>query len=206
MDLANRILSKRAQGRPTLVAIDGRSAAGKSTLARQLAAALPGSVTFSVDDFHHPREHRYRQGEDSAQGYYDDAFDMAAIVELVLKPLRNGPYPAHCPPSTLDLVTNLPSTAPPIRILANAIVIFEGIFTLRRELNSYWDHRILVDIAAETCIQRALARDPGPAEAIDRKYRIRYEPAWLLYVEAEHPESNADIMIAASLFPSPPVR
>jgi uridine kinase len=195
MDLVSRILGKRAAGRPTLVAIDGRCAAGKSTLARQLAEELDTTVTFSIDDFHHPREYRYRQGEDSAQGYYEDAFDTAAIVELVLKPLRNGPYPAHCHPSSLDLTTNVPSTALPVTVPANAIVIFEGLFTLRPELNPYWDFRILIDVTPETSIARAQARDPGPAEVTERKYRLRYEPAWLLYVDAEHPESRADIVI-----------
>jgi uridine kinase len=92
------------------------------------------------------------------------------------------------------LATNLPSTAPPISIPAHAIVIFEGLFTLRPELNPYWDFRILIDIDPETAIARALVRAAGPNET-ERKYRLRYEPAWMIYVNAVHPESLADIVV-----------
>ncbi len=89
------ILQRRVSHRPLKVAIDGRCAAGKSTLAKQLAARIDcASVIFSIDNFHHPREHRYRQGENSARGYYEDAFDSAAVVESVLKPLSGNSFPA----------------------------------------------------------------------------------------------------------------
>jgi uridine kinase len=196
MDLVSRILAARVEGRPTLVAIDGRCAAGKSTLARELAAALHPSVIFSIDDFHHPREHRYRQGEDSALGYYEDAFDSTAIIESVLKPLSGNSFPTLCRPSSLDLATDLPSNAPAVLVNANAIVLFEGIFTLRRELDPYWDFRILTDVDPATSIARAQARDGGSPDRIERKYNLRYEPAWMLYVEREHPELRADMIVA----------
>ncbi len=78
---------------------------------------------------------------------------------------------------------------------AGAIVLFEGIFALRREFDSYWDFRIVIDVSPETSIARAIARDGGPPEEIERKYRLRYEPAWMLYVGLEHPKSKADLVI-----------
>jgi len=119
-----------------------------------------------VDDFHHPPEHRYRQGEYSARGYYEDAFDYPAVVDFLHGPA--GP----------------------------AILLFEGIFLFRRELNDYWDFRILVDIDAATSLSRALERDViGPADVTRRKYEERYEPAWQIYVDLEHPERKADVII-----------
>ena len=55
-----------------------------------------------------------------------------------------------------------------------------GVFVFRREINIYWDLRILLDVDAETSIARALQRDRGPIdgpEIIEKKYRLRYEPA-----------------------------
>ena len=50
----------------------------------------------SVDGFHHARAHRYRQGEYSASGYYEDAFNHAAVIECVLGPLSRDQFPVQC--------------------------------------------------------------------------------------------------------------
>ena len=69
-DLATRV-------RPgTRVGIDGRDAAGKTTLADVLAGILPGVVTrVRLDDFQRPAEQRV--------DYYRDASDLAAFAEAV---------------------------------------------------------------------------------------------------------------------------
>ncbi len=198
-ELARTILGRRVEGRPFKVAMDGRCGSGKSTLAEELAALLPGQevVRVSVDDFHHRREYRYRLGEDSARGYYEDAFDYGAVIEKLLAPLSETVFPVLCWAASLDLNADVPSSAPPIRMGANAILLFDGVFALRRELDSYWDLRILVNTDPETAIARAIARDAGAADpqSIEGKYRVRYEPAWLLYVSLENPQARADIVI-----------
>ena len=56
------------------VGVDGRDAAGKTSFARALAAAL-GATVVSIDDFHRPAEERVY--------YYRDAFDLAAFAAAV---------------------------------------------------------------------------------------------------------------------------
>ena len=87
--------------------------------------------------------------------------------------------------------------APPISVGANAVLLFDGVFLFRREIDSYWDLRILVEVDPETSIERAVRRDAGAdgREVIERKYRLRYEPAWLIYVEREHPERKANLIV-----------
>ena len=64
-----------------LVGIDGPDAAGKTTLADRLAAALPAPVTrLSVDDFLQPPAVRYRRGKESPEGFYRDSFDGEAFA------------------------------------------------------------------------------------------------------------------------------
>jgi uridine kinase len=59
------------------VGIDGRDAAGKTTLGDALARVLPPPVTrVLLDDFHRPAEERV--------DYYRDAFDLPAFVAAVV--------------------------------------------------------------------------------------------------------------------------
>src|SRR5438045_8514299 len=79
---------------PVRVAIDGRSAAGKTTLADELAEAIAQrrrpAIRASVDDFHRPAEERYIRGRLSPDGYYLDAFDYPAVRTALLLPLGHG--------------------------------------------------------------------------------------------------------------------
>ena len=203
-ELADTILARKHAARPLRVAIDGRCAAGKTLLADELAARIAAQqpelqvLRPSVDGFHHLRERRYAQGEFSAQGYYDDAYDYAAIVELLLKPLSRNAFPVHCRQVSSDVRRNMSVDAPPVLVGADAVLLFEGIFVLRDAINAYWDLRILVDVDAATSIERAVERDAGESglrDVIEKKYRLRYEPAWQIYVKQEKPSAKADVIV-----------
>jgi uridine kinase len=79
---------------PVRVAIDGPDAAGKTTLADELARALRergrSVIRASIDDWHLPREQRHRRGEASPKGYYEDSFDLPALKRALLGPLGPG--------------------------------------------------------------------------------------------------------------------
>src|SRR5437868_7802169 len=84
---------------PLRLAIDGIDAAGKTTLADELALLIEAQgrpvIRASIDGFHHPRCVRYRRGPDSPEGYYEDSFDYAALRTVLLDPLGpqgNGRY------------------------------------------------------------------------------------------------------------------
>ena len=209
--LVDDILVRKKASRPLRVGIDGRCASGKTTLADQLGSALAlrrpeiQILRPSVDGFHHTRERRYRQGEYSARGYYEDAYDYQAIIECILQPLSGEEFPVLCRQVAHDWRTDLPHDAPPVSVGANAVLLFEGVFVLRQEVDQYWDLRILVDVDAESSIARAIERDiterdsgmlgSREREIIERKYHLRYEPAWQIYVAEEHPELRADLIV-----------
>src|ERR1700733_12918500 len=92
-EMAQR-LGRLCLNRPVRVAIDGRTASGKTTLADELAALLVEQgrpvIRTSIDGFHRARVERYARGRHSAEGYYYDARDLAAVVALLLTPL--GPH------------------------------------------------------------------------------------------------------------------
>jgi uridine kinase len=87
------------------VGVDGPDAAGKTTLADALAAAVERRgrpvIRASIDDFHRPRAERYRRGAVSPRGYYEDSFDYNVLREALSTrsdPMATGPTAA--PPST----------------------------------------------------------------------------------------------------------
>ena len=171
--LSEQIVARKVEDRPLKVGIDGRCAAGKTMLADELGRILSvrgfDILRPSVDGFHHPREHRYRQGEYSAKGYYEDAYDYDAVANALVRPLSG-----------------------------NAILLFEGIFVFRSRINGYWDYRILVNVDVETSLARSVVRDTGligTADVVRRKFEERYEPAWQMYVDKENPEDKADVVI-----------
>src|SRR5437867_12685667 len=75
--------------------------------------------------------------------------------------------------------TDMPDDAPPVFVGANAVLLFDGIFLGRKELDPYWDLRILVGVDSETSIARAVRRDAGASDPreLEKKYRLRYEPS-----------------------------
>src|SRR5439155_9647717 len=134
-----------AAAAPARVAVDGRTAAGKSILAEELAERLREVARVSADDFHRPAAERYARGRESPEGYYLDTFDEAALRASVLD-------------------------------AAAAVVLVDGIFLLRRELDDLWDLRIWVEIVAAESMRRGLARD-GDDETGRRLYERRHLPA-----------------------------
>jgi uridine kinase len=199
--LVDEIRRRKRPDMPLKVAIDGRCASGKTWLADSLAPRLREYgfevLRPSVDGFHHSKAYRYRQGEYSAVGYYEDAFNYAAVVSHLLEPLSRSAFPVVCRSASHDVRTDA-TVDNPIEVSSNAVLLFDGLFLFRRELNAYWDFRVLLDVDAATSVARAVERDSGPEAAPDvvrRKYELRYEPAWCMYCELEEPDVKADVIV-----------
>lgn len=206
--LADAIIRRKVDGKPLRVAIDGRSTAGKTTLAAELGRLI-GPPAFqvlhpSIDGFHHPRERRYPQGEWSAKGYFEDAFNNAVVVETLLRPLSGQTFPVLCRQISADLFTDLPSYSPTVLATDKVILLFEGIFALRRELEPYWDFKILLDVDPDIALARAFVRNPTMApDFVRHRCERRYEPAWQVYLERDPPEPKADVIIDNRRFDDP---
>lgn len=200
VDLADRlagVVSDLAANKHRLtVAVDGPDAAGKTTLARQIASRLTAPVIpVSVDSFHRPRQDRYRRGELSAEGYYRDSFDYQAITGQCLTPFRNGAPTIRT--AAYDFRSNT-SRANEAAVPATAILMFDGVFLLRPELASFWDLAIYLRVSPDTTLRRALTRDVGlfgSAAEICRRYLRRYLPGQALYQADAAPEESAHIII-----------
>lgn len=196
--LSARILAL-PDDRPRAVAVTGMSCAGKSTLAAELAGIVAGAgrpvLPVAYDDFHQPRERRYRLGRHSAEGYLDDSFDPAALRRLVLDPVAAGA--ASVVPAAYDLAGDEPVAAPPVTLAPGAVVLVEGTFLLVPELADCWDLAVLVVADPEQVLRRAVVRDAdlGPPERVREMYLRRYLTAESMHHERDDPWARADVVV-----------
>lgn len=194
---------------PVRVAIDGRTASGKTTLANELAHALNVSgrtvIRTSIDGFHRPRAERYAKGRYSSEGYYRDARDLEAMQRLLLVPL--GPLGDRLyRTASFDLERDGPIDQAPLLAEPDCILIVDGTFLQRHELSPHWDFVVFVEVSADVAANRAIARDSltteGAAVAV-RLYRERYLPAFEMYEAECEPIQNAGVIFRNEVLEQP---
>ena len=148
------------------------------------------------DGFHLPRAKRYRRGEYPPEGCYSDSFDYDALCRVLLDPLGpNGDrrYQHAISDYRSDTVLSEPVRMAP----ADAVLLFDGVFLLRRELIDRWELSIFLSAAVERKLERARIRDQalfGSTAEVDRRYRDRYLPAQQLYYGVARPTDHANIV------------
>ena len=186
---------------PIRVAIDGRTASGKTTLADELALELNrtgrATIRTSIDGFHRPKRDRYARGRHSPEGYYFDARDLDAIRRLLLDPLGPGGTLTYRTAS-FDLEADRPIIAPTHRAGQRDILIVDGTFLQRAEFQGAWEVVVFVDVDAATAAERGVSRDAnqlGGREAAEVLYRDRYAPAFEIYEKLSAPLQSANIVL-----------
>jgi hypothetical protein len=131
-------------GRPVVLAVDGRSNAGKTTLAARICEAVPGSAVVHTDDI---------AWEHSRFGWSD------LLADGILVPARQGRAVSFTPPRWAEHgregSINVPAGCP--------LLVIEGDGAGRREVGHLIDALIWVQSDEREARRRALAR----ANAID---------------------------------------
>ncbi|HVE98111.1 MAG TPA: uridine kinase [Mycobacteriales bacterium] len=170
-DLADLVGALCADHDRVTVAIDGPDAAGKTTLAKDLAHEIRGHVVrASVDAFLHDASIRYRRGELSPEGCYRDSFDYARLQREVLQPFARGGD--------------------------RAVLLVDGVFLLRPELRGAWTLSVYLDVSAGESLRRAKRRDAERfGVELERRYAERYLPAQDLYRAEADPVAVADVVL-----------
>ena len=210
--VVDHLLTAHPGDRPLRVGVDGITAAGKTTWATELAAALAARGRpvhhLSLDDFHHPRARRYRQGRTSPAGYYADAYDVVSLAENVLRPLGPG-GDRRIRTRVHDLASDEPVHDASALVPVDAVVLVDGTFLQRPELHGGWDQVVYVDTDPAVALARARQRDAalfGSPDAVEQMYALRYHPACALYAAEADPVGRADVVIGNDDVAAPVLR
>jgi uridine kinase len=152
-------------------------------------------VRASIDGFHRPRFERYRLGAESPEGYYRDSFDLDGLRRVLLDPL--GPHgDRRFRDAVFDEEADLPVTRPLRHADPDTVLLFDGVFLMRPELEGCWEMVIFVDCSPEVAIRRAMRRDVGRfGTRVEARYRTRYLPGQGLYLAECRPRERADFLV-----------
>ena len=147
------------QGRPRIVAVDGRGGAGKTTLSRQLTAAVPRSAIVHTDDV----------------AWHHSFFDWSELLAThVLEPLRTGHGVSYRPPGWIARGRD-----GSIEVLAGLeLVVVEGVGSGRRELSPLLDAVIWVQSDHQEAERKGLARDLQEGVNGDAEEAARFWHEW----------------------------
>ena len=154
----HRILQTQAA---PLIAVDGRCASGKTTLAAQMQKVLDCNV-IHMDDFFLRSEQRTEERLQQPGGN----IDWERFREEVLTPFRNGvpfsyrPYDCH----TQDF-------REPVRIIPDRLTVVEGSYSCHPELWDHYDLHIFLSVSPDKQLRRIQARNgPDQAEVFQQKW------------------------------------
>jgi uridine kinase len=190
-----------------LVGIDGRTAAGKTTFGHELAQVLAGQgltvLRASLDDFKQPWRDRHRYDRESGEGYYRNAFDYASLTRLLLEPFSAG-APDGVVLCSIDPITQIDHSATRVPAPEAAVLVVDGVFAFRPEIDRWWDLRIWLDVDGHDSVARGVERDHARVgEESVSLHRDRYGVAEDLYLSEVDPVSRADLVIDNRDFAAP---
>jgi uridine kinase len=175
-----------ARHEPCLVAIDGYSAAGKSTLSRLIAASVGRCQVVAGDDFYRVMAPD-RRAALSAEAGYAEYFDWQRLEAQVLRPLRAG-RPARF--QVYEWEHNRLGDWK--RVAPEGVIVVEGVYSTRPELVGYYDATLYVEAPREARQLRQRAR--GDAW----EWVERWEAAEAYYMQRHGTRARADVVFVAA--------
>ena len=170
-------------GGPRIVAVDGRSAGGKTTLAERLHGAVPSSAVVHTDDvaWHH--------------AMFDWAEPMASGV---LEPLRRGAPVSFRPPGW-------DAGGRPGRLEVPGgldLVVVEGVGSGRRELGHLVDALLWLQSDVVEAERRGLARDVASGVNGDLEQATAFWHHWMAeelpFLADQRPWERAAVVVAGT--------
>ena len=186
LDTARTRRTVSGRGGPLVVAVDGRSAGGKSTAADRLADASPGAVVVHTDDiaWHH--------------GFFD--WD-GLLVEGVLTPAARGEAVSFRPPAWVERGREGAVQVP----AGTSVVLVEGVGSSRSSLAPWLDATVWVQSDADEAYRRGIERDIVLGRI--RTEAVAFWDEWMAveepFLAADRPWERADVVICST--PEPPV-
>jgi hypothetical protein len=169
----------RTGDRSAVLAVDGRSSSGKTTLAARVPAAVAGSVIVHTDDL----------------AWWHSRFGWAdLLIDGILMPMHQGQPVSFRPPRWAEHgrggSIEIPARCP--------LLIIEGVGAGRREAAHLVDALIWVQSDQAEAARRSLARvgQPGGPRTVQdlREWMAEEEP----FLSDQRPWERADLVVAGT--------
>lgn len=165
-----------------IVAIEGGSASGKTTLAKMLSDVYDCTV-FHMDDFFLRPEQRTKERYEEAGGNVD----RERFLSEVLIPLKNGEQIKYrkfdCSSMTL---TDEQSVTP------KKLTVVEGAYSMHPELAEYYDLSVFLEISPELQRERILRRN---GEKMAARFFNEWIPLEEKYFSLTDAKNRCDILV-----------
>lgn len=180
-ELLRRIDALLLSGERRIIAIDGRCASGKTTLAEALGRHY-GCNVIHMDHFFLRPEQRTRERLNTP----GENVDHERFLEEVLLPLRQGKAlsyrPFDCSCQTLS---------DPVEITPGKLTVVEGSYSCHGNLWEHYDLRIFLTVNPEEQMRRLVARNGDYA----RVFREKWIPLEEAYFAATELQKRCDLCI-----------
>ena len=184
LDAATTWLRARSPAELSVVAVDGQSAAGKSTFADALAMTTGASLVRG-DDFYRVTDEESRLRLSPREGI-DVYYDWQRMRNEVLLPLRTGRRSSYDPYDwDSGVLAERVVTIPTARA-----VILDGLFVSRPELRRFIDLSVLITAPANVRRRRQIERADASEEWLQR-----WEAAERLFFPQVCPPETFDIVV-----------
>ncbi|MCH5349064.1 MAG: uridine kinase [Oscillospiraceae bacterium] len=197
-DICSSILKLISNTGIAVVGIDGLGGAGKSTVSEKICSEIEQNnvhtILLHIDDFINVKAVRYNSAYPEWQCYYDlqwryDYFNK--IINQFENKINNS--------IEIELYDkdNDCYFTKKYDVIEKTVIVVEGIFLQRKELQGNFDYMIYIDVPEDVRMTRVLKRDTyiGNEQQIIDKYENRYFPAERKYFNEYHPERSADFVI-----------
>lgn len=195
MDVMQLIKSKFEtvkQGERLIVAIDGLSRSGKTTLVKKLGNLLKNMdrsyYILHIDDFITERSKRYNTGNDEWYEYYTLQWDVHWLEKHLFNKLPGSTilslpfYDSETDRQVLKEVA-----------IGNAsVIIVEGVFLLREQWRNAFNYAVYLDCPRDV----RFSRESSPTQKNLQKFEQRYWKAEDFYLATESPMDKADLIIS----------
>lgn len=183
-ELARELLGRTADaGRPAVVAVDERSAGGKTGVADRLHQVIRRSCVVHTDDL--AWHHSYFSWQD-------------LLIEQVLRPARTGVEVCYRPEAWQQRgrpgAVHVPA--------GSRLVLVEGVGAGRHELSELLDAVVWVASDRDEARRRGIARDIDSGVNGNREQAVAFWDEWeaegVPFLAAQRPWERADVVVAGT--------
>jgi len=179
--LCNAVASLLEQKACVLLAIDGGSCSGKTTMADMLQKKFGGQI-IHMDDFYLRPDQRTAERYDEPGGNVDRERFLTEVITPLCAGKDFSYRPFDCKAMTLKS---------PVAVQAQGLIIIEGSYSLHPLLLKHYDLRVFLKIDKALQGARVNIREGSNA----RMFMLRWIPLEDRYHYVLNPEGRADLVI-----------